>query len=76
VTTTASLSPVVKHHGLARRYLLPLGFLMRPLRELLREADRYLVDLTAEVGEPSTRQRARAAAIVQRVVARRPRKTG
>jgi hypothetical protein len=45
-------------------------------RELLREADRYIVDLTAEVGEPSTRQRARAAAIVQRVVARRPRKTG
>ena len=29
-------------------------------RELLREADRYVVELTAEVGEPSTRQRARA----------------
>jgi hypothetical protein len=25
------LSPVVEYHGLARRYLLPLGFLMRPL---------------------------------------------
>jgi hypothetical protein len=24
-------SPVVKYHGLARRYLMPLGFLMRPL---------------------------------------------
>ena len=28
---TASLSPVVKYHGLARRYLVPSGFLMRPL---------------------------------------------
>jgi hypothetical protein len=45
-------------------------------RELLRETDRYIVDLIAEVGKPSARQRARAAAIVQRVVARRPRKTG
>jgi len=45
-------------------------------RELLREADRYAVDLTAEVGEPSARQRARAAALVQRIVERRPRKTG
>jgi hypothetical protein len=31
VTTTASLSPVVKYHGLARRYLAPPRFLMRPL---------------------------------------------
>jgi hypothetical protein len=45
-------------------------------RELIREADRYVGDLTSEVGEPSTRQRARAAAIAQRVVERRPRKTG
>ena len=45
-------------------------------RELLGEADRYLVDLTAEVGEPSARQRARASAIAQRIVRRRSRKTG
>ena len=45
-------------------------------RELIREADRYVVGLTAEVGEPSTRQRARAAAIVERIAERRPRKTG
>lgn len=45
-------------------------------RELLREADRYVVDLTAEVGEPSARQRARASAIAQRIVRRRPGKTG
>jgi hypothetical protein len=31
VTCTASLSPVVKYHGLARRYLTARGFLMRPL---------------------------------------------
>jgi len=45
-------------------------------RELLREADRYVADLTAEVGEPSARHRARASAIAQRIVQRRPRKTG
>jgi hypothetical protein len=45
-------------------------------RELIREADRYIVDLRAEVGEPSPRQRARAAAITERIVGRRPRKTG
>lgn len=46
-------------------------------RELMREADRYIVDLTAEVGEPSTRQRARAEALAQRIaLRRRPRKTG
>jgi hypothetical protein len=45
-------------------------------RELLREADRYVVDLAAEVGEPSARQRARASAIAERIVRRRPRKAG
>jgi hypothetical protein len=30
-TNTASLSPVVRYQGLARRIVLPLGFLMRPL---------------------------------------------
>src|SRR4051812_19117898 len=29
-TVAASLSPVVKYHGLARRYVWPLGLLMRP----------------------------------------------
>jgi post-segregation antitoxin (ccd killing protein) len=45
-------------------------------RELLREADRYVTDLTAEVGEPSARQRARASAVAKRIVERRPRKAG
>jgi ornithine cyclodeaminase/alanine dehydrogenase-like protein (mu-crystallin family) len=30
VSITASLSPVVKYHGLARRHLTTPGFLMRP----------------------------------------------
>jgi hypothetical protein len=30
-TCTVSLSPVVEYHGLARRYLSPPRFLMRPL---------------------------------------------
>jgi len=30
VIITVPLSPVVKYHGLARRHLLPSGFLMRP----------------------------------------------
>ena len=31
VTCNAALSPAVKYHGLARRYLTAIGFLMRPL---------------------------------------------
>jgi hypothetical protein len=31
VSITASLSPVVKYHGLARRYVAPPVLLMRPL---------------------------------------------
>jgi hypothetical protein len=45
-------------------------------RELLAEADRYIRHLSAEVGKPSARQRARASAITQRIVAKRHRKAG
>jgi hypothetical protein len=45
-------------------------------RELLREADRYVTELTAEIGKPSARQHARANAIAQRIVQRAPRKMG
>jgi hypothetical protein len=45
-------------------------------RELLAQADRYIKDLTAEVGKPSARHTARASAITQRIVARRDRKAG
>jgi post-segregation antitoxin (ccd killing protein) len=35
--------------------------------ELLTETDRYVADLVAEVGQPTTVQRARAAAVVRRL---------
>jgi post-segregation antitoxin (ccd killing protein) len=38
--------------------------------EILRETDRYVADLTAQVGRPDAHQRTRAKAIVQRVVER------
>jgi hypothetical protein len=43
-------------------------------REILRETDRYVAELAAQVGRPDARQRARAKAIVERVVVRRRRK--
>lgn len=45
-------------------------------RELMREADRYLAELEAEVGAPSPRQRARATAVVSRILGRGSRKAG
>ena len=40
-------------------------------RDALDATDEYLAELSAEVGEPSTRDRARARAIVRRVQDRR-----
>ena len=45
-------------------------------RELLAEADKYLADLVAQVGEPTARQRARARAVAQRIVGRTRREVG
>ena len=45
-------------------------------RELLVETDRYLAELKKEVGKPSARHEARAAALVERIVSRRQRKVG
>jgi hypothetical protein len=42
-------------------------------RTLLRAADRYVADLIAEVGQPSARERARAAAVSERIIQRRVR---
>jgi hypothetical protein len=44
--------------------------------ELLAEADRYLADLIAEVGEPTTAERAQAELLAERVAARSGRKAG
>ena len=43
-------------------------------RELLRETEKYLAELAAEVGQPSPRQRSRARAIAAQVGQRRRRK--
>jgi len=45
-------------------------------RELLAQTDKYLEELSSEVGTPTARQRARARAIAAQVVSRRPRKAG
>jgi hypothetical protein len=45
-------------------------------RQLLKETDGYLAALTAEVGEPSVRQRARAKALANKVGQRVRRKAG
>jgi post-segregation antitoxin (ccd killing protein) len=45
-------------------------------RQLLAEGDKYVADLTAEVGKPTARQRAAATALVKKLVARPRRKAG
>jgi hypothetical protein len=40
-------------------------------QDLLRETDTYLAELTAEVGQPSPQERARAEAIARRIASRR-----
>jgi post-segregation antitoxin (ccd killing protein) len=45
-------------------------------RELSAEADRYLAELTAEVGVPSARELARANAMALRLAARRAPRAG
>ncbi|MET0595647.1 MAG: hypothetical protein ABW133_23320 [Polyangiaceae bacterium] len=45
-------------------------------RELLAETDKYLDELTAKVGAPSARHRAKAKAVVQRIVGPSRRKAG
>jgi post-segregation antitoxin (ccd killing protein) len=45
-------------------------------RQLLTEGDKYIAELTAEVGKPSARQRAAATAVVKKLVARPRRKAG
>ena len=45
-------------------------------RELLAAGEQYTADLAAQVGRPSAQQRARAAAVSKRIVARSHRKAG
>ena len=45
-------------------------------RQLLAEGEKYVAELTAEVGKPTARQRAAAAAVVKKLGARPRRKVG
>lgn len=45
-------------------------------QDLLAETDRYLAELVAEVGEPSAAERARAGALVRRILRRPVSKAG
>jgi hypothetical protein len=45
-------------------------------RELEAASRRYTTELAAEVGQPSTRQRAKAAGIARRIAGRAQRKAG
>ena len=45
-------------------------------RQLLAEGEKYVAELMAEVGKPTARQRAAAAAVVKKLGARPRRKAG
>lgn len=58
----------VKEHGLPASELLQEAVEAELRRQRLNdEADRHVDELVAEVGEPSARERARAAAIARRI---------
>jgi hypothetical protein len=62
------LYTAVKERGLPASELLQEAVEAELRRQRLNEAaDEYLAELTAEVGEPSSRERARAAAIARRL---------
>ena len=71
------LYKLVKAHRLPASELLQ-GAVRAEVRrqELLAKGDQYLAELVAEVGEPSTRQRARAHAIARNINGRKRRKVG
>ena len=45
-------------------------------RKLLSASRRYTTELTAQVGQPAPRERARAVAVAQRIASRKDRKAG
>jgi post-segregation antitoxin (ccd killing protein) len=62
------LYELVKTHSLPASELLQKAVRAELHRqELLSETDRYVADLVAEVGTPTTAQRTRAAAIARRL---------
>ena len=70
-------------YALVKKRRLPASeLLQRAVRaearrlDLLVESDRYLADLTAQVGEPTKGERGRARAIAKRIARRSSRRTG
>jgi hypothetical protein len=72
-----SLFEQVKARGLPASELLQKAVRAELRRlDLLAETDRYVADLVAEVGPPTTAQRTRAAAVAQRLARRPTRQVG
>ena len=68
---------LVKSRGLPASELLQKAVRAELRRqELLAETDRYVADLVAEVGPPSTAQRTRASALARRLARRPTRQVG
>jgi hypothetical protein len=70
-------------YRLVKKHRLPASELLQGAvraemrrRELLRESEKYVAELAAEVGEPSARERARARAIVRGIRQRSRRQAG
>lgn len=71
------LYAAVKERGLPASELLQAAVQAELRRQQLEEeTDRYLAELKAEVGEPSKRDRAKAAAVVKRIRERPDAKAG
>jgi hypothetical protein len=71
------LYKLVKARGLPASELLQKALRAELHRlELLTETDRYVADLVAEVGPPTTAQRARASAVARRLSRRPTRQAG
>lgn len=71
------LYQLVKERGLPASELLQKAVRAELRRlDLLAETDRYIAGLLAEVGPPTTEERAQAEAVAKRVARRRARKLG
>jgi hypothetical protein len=71
------LYKMVKERGLPASELLQEAVRAEVRRRKLQSASRrYTAELAAEVGQPSSRERARAVAVAQRIAGRADRKAG
>jgi post-segregation antitoxin (ccd killing protein) len=71
------LYEMVKERGLSASELLQEAVRAEVRRRKLQSASRrYTAELAAQVGQPSSRERARAVAVAQRIAGRADRKAG